>query len=302
MIYDSIIVGGGPAGITAGIYLARANKKVAIIEKMAFGGQVAEIGLIENYPGFFNITGSDLAMNMYKQAKDLGVQFILDEVQAYELDSQIKKIKTRSKQYEAKTVILAIGSQPRKLNIENEKEFVGRGVSYCPTCDGNFFKGKNVAVVGSGDSAISNAQYLSNIAKKVYIISKYEPMKLKNTSLDEIENITNIQIISPAQTKAIIGSDKVEGLEYEKDGKLIKVEIEGVFVSVGRNPDTESLSAILTLDEKGYIITDQNSQTSVQGVFAAGDVVSGGLKQIISAASSGAEASTSVLNYLSKTK
>ncbi len=302
MIYDSIIIGGGPAGLTAGIYLARANKKVAVIERMSLGGQVAEIALIENYPGFESITGAELSMNMYKHAKNLGVEFVLDEAISYELKGEIKKVVTRNKTLETRTVVLALGSETRALNVENEKRFVGKGLSYCATCDGNFFKGKDVAVVGSGDSAISNALYLSSIAKKVYVVSKYDPMKLKNYIFDDIKKEKNVEFILKATTTKIIGSEKVEGLEFMQGNIAKSINAEGIFVSIGRNPDTENLKGLVDLDEKGYIVTDANMQTSISGVFAAGDVVSGSMKQVVSAASGGAMVSASILDYLASRK
>lgn len=300
MIYDTIIVGGGPAGLAAGIYLARANKKVAVVEKMALGGQVAEIAVIENYPGFESITGAELSMNIYKHAKKLSVEFILDEAVSYEFQEKIKKVTTRNGCFEAKTIILALGSEARPLNIENEKKYIGKGLSYCATCDGNFFKGKDVAVVGSGDSAISNALYLTNIANKVYVISKYDPMKLKNYVYDEIKKEQKLEFILKANVKDFVCEENIAGLKYEQNGKEKEISIDGVFVSIGRNPDTENLKGLVELDEKGYILTDKNFQTSTAGVYAVGDVVSGNMKQIVTAASSGAQASASVLEYLSK--
>jgi len=300
MIYDTIIVGAGPAGITTGIYLARANKKVAIVERFAFGGQVAEIGIIENYPGFQKISGSDLSMYMYKQAKDLGVEFIMDEVQSYDLNNKNKIIYTNKKELHAKTVVLALGSKPRDLDVKDVKRFIGKGLSYCATCDGNFFKNKKVAVAGSGDSALSNARYLSEIASEVYIISKYEPMKLKNAYLEEVKNAKNVKIIELAKVTGILGDEKIEAITYEQYGENKTLFVDGLFVSIGRNPDTENLKGLVELDNNGYILTNDKLETSIKGVYACGDVVSGMLKQIVSAAGSGAVASVSVLNYLAK--
>ena len=302
MVFDCVIVGSGPAGLTAGIYLARANKKVAILEKMAIGGQVSEIGIIENYPGFFSISGSELSMNMYNQAKKLGVEFITEEVVSYDLREEIKKVNTSKKEIETTTIILALGSVARTLNAENEKKFIGKGVSYCATCDGHFFKGKKVAVVGSGDTAVSNAQYLSNLAERVYIVSKYAPMKLRNSKMEDLEKLSNVEIFLEAKALSIIGEDKVEALEIQHNGQRKQIKIEGIFVSIGRNPDTENLHGEIELDEKGYILADAEMKTSQEGVFAAGDIVSGSVKQIVTAASLGAIASYSVIKYLNSRK
>ncbi len=298
MVYDCVIVGGGPAGLTAAIYLARANKKVVIIENTVFGGQVAEIGLIENYPGYESISGSELAMLMCSQAKKQGVEFVVGEAISFDFEGEVKKIATDKKEYEAKSIILATGSKARTLNIENEKKFIGSGVSYCATCDGNFFKGKVVAVVGSGDSAVSNAQYLSNLANKVYIISKYSPMKLKSYTMEDVEMLKNVELVLECKVTGIVGEGIVEGIKFEQEGEEKILNVDGIFVSTGRTPDTENLAGIIDLDPKGYILTNGELKTNKDGVFAAGDIVSGSLKQIVSAAGAGAIASTSALKYL----
>lgn len=299
MIYDAIIIGGGPAGLTAGIYLARANKKVVVLEKMAIGGQVAEIGIVENYTGFKEISGFDLSMKMYEQAKGFGVEFVLQEAVDYELFGEVKKVKTSKQTLEGKTIIFAVGSVARVLNVPNEKKFVGSGISYCATCDGNFFKNKTVAVVGAGDSAISNAQYLAGIVKKIYIISKYSPMKLKNTSTEELKEFKNIEYVLGAQITELVGEENIKGIVVNGERKI---GVDGIFVSIGRTPDTEYLKGEINLDEKGYIVADAEMRTNIDGVFAAGDIVSGMLKQIVTAASSGAIAATSAIKYINSKK
>lgn len=302
MVYDAIIVGGGPAGITAGIYLARANKKVVVLEKMAVGGQVAEIGIVENYTGFKEISGFELSMNMYNQAKSLGVEFVMQEAQDYDLQSEIKVVKTSKQEFQAKTVILTIGSVARVLNVPNEKKFVGKGISYCATCDGNFFKNKTVAVVGAGDGAISTTQYLAGIVKKVYIISKYSPMKLKNTRTEELDKFDNIEYVLGYQITDLIGEDSIKAIVVNGENGEREIEVEGVFVSIGRSPDSEDIKGQIALDEKGYIVADSDMKTNIDGVFAAGDIVSGSIKQIITAASSGAIAGTSAIKYINSKK
>jgi thioredoxin reductase (NADPH) len=298
MLFDTIIVGGGPAGLTCAIYLARANKKVLVIEKMAIGGQVAEIAEIENYPGFSSISGQDLSMNMYNQAVKFGVQFAFGEATNFVLEKDIKTLNIGTKIYEAKSIVFAIGSKARHIDVKNENEYIGKGVSYCATCDGNFFKGKNVAVVGSGDSAISNAQYLSSIANKVYILSKYENLHLINAQEKEIASLNNVEIMRAVKVVGIIGKEKVEGVQIEKDNSVKEIDIDALFVSIGRTPDTEFLIGKVDLDEKGYIKTNDNYETNLKGVFACGDIVSGTMKQIVTACSSGAIVSTSILRYI----
>lgn len=300
MVYDCVIVGGGPAGLTAGIYLARANKKVAIIERMAFGGQVAEIGMIENYPGFSQVSGMELSNNMLTQAKTSGAEVFSGEVLSYDFSGEIKKVKTRKQTFEGKTIILALGSISRKLCVSNEKKFIGSGLSYCATCDGNFFKNKTVAIVGTGDSAVSSAKYLENIVDKIYIISKYEKLHTKSYLPNVVDELKNTQVIYNAKTQEILGQDKVEGIKVEHDGGVEDIKVDGVFVSIGRMPNTDNLIDQIDLDEKGYIKVDANMLTNIPGVFGAGDVTNSGLKQIVTAASSGAIAGTSALKYLAK--
>jgi len=300
MVYDCVIVGGGPAGLTAGIYLARANKKVAIIERMAFGGQVAEIGMIENYPGFPQVSGMELSNNMLTQAKTSGAEVFSGEVLSYDFSDEIKKVKTTKQTFEGKTIILALGSISRRLCVSNEKKFIGSGLSYCATCDGNFFKNKTVAIVGTGDSAVSSAKYLENIVDKIYIISKYEKLHTKAYLPNVVDELKNTQVIYNAKTQEILGKDKVEGIKVEHDGRVEDIKVDGIFVSIGRMPNTENLIDQIDLDEKGYIKVDTNMLTNVAGVFGAGDVTNCGLKQIVTAASSGAIAGTSALKYLSK--
>ena len=300
MIYDSIIIGAGPAGLTAGIYLARANKKVLIFERMAYGGQIAEIGEIENYPGVGKVSGMELASVMFEQAKSLGAEFKSDEVLSYNFSGEIKKVKTSKGTYECKTLILALGSMSRKLGIPNEKKFIGSGLSYCATCDGNFFKNKDVAIIGTGDSAISNAKYLENIVKKIYIISKYEQMHLKSYLPNVIDELKNSEIIYSAKVIDLLGNDFVEGIKVEHDGKIEDIKVDGVFVSIGRMPNTENLIGKIDLDERGYIKVDDNMQTNIPGVFGAGDVTINPVKQIVTAASSGAIAATNAIKFLNK--
>lgn len=291
MIYDCVIVGGGPAGLTAGLYLARANKKVLCVERLVPGGQVAEIAKIENYPGFAEVSGSDLAVNMFKQAKSFGVEFLYEEVLDYDFEKDIKTIKTNKRELEARTIILAMGSISKDLNVRNEKQFIGRGVSYCATCDGNFFKGKDVAVVGEDKQAISSAKYLSSLCRKVFLLSKENGTEF---SEENIENYANTRVTE------LIGENKVEGVKIDKDGELSSLAVEGVFVAIGRTPPTEKLVGKIELDTAGYIIADDEMKTSIDGVFVAGDIVSKSLKQIVIASASGAVAGTSVIKFLMK--
>lgn len=299
-IYDILIIGGGPAGITAGIYAKRAGKKVAIFEKFVPGGQVAQIGEIENYTGFDKINGFDLAQNFYNHAKSLGLQFLMEEVLKVDFSGEIKKVFTKKNEYKAKAVILATGCKTRELNIAGEQEFKGRGVSYCAVCDGNFFKGQEVAVVGSGDSAVSDAIYLAGICKTVYILTKNGFAKLRNYSEEEINKYENINVLDKAFSAEIKGHDKVESLVFEQNDQQKELPVSAIFVAIGRTPDTGLFQGQIDLTESGYIKVDENLMTSNKGVFACGDVVDGSLKQIVTATGQGAVVATEAIKWLAK--
>lgn len=297
-MYDCVIIGGGPAGITSAIYAKRANKSVLVIEKFMPGGQVAVIGQIENYTGFESIDGFELSNRFFSHAQKLGVEFAFEEVQSVELSGKIKAIKCNKNTYEAKSVILALGSHSRSLGIDGEQEFKGKGVSYCAICDGNFFKGKRVAVVGSGDSAFSDANYLSGLCEKVFILAK-DNLKLHNYAESEFDQTENVEIIKGTVAKKIVGSDKVQSLYYLHAGEEKSLTVDAVFVAIGRTPDTSMLEGKLDINDKGYIKCDQNMHTSEKGVFVCGDVRENSIRQISTAVGDGAVAGTEVIKYVS---
>lgn len=298
-IYDILIIGGGPAGITAGIYAKRAGKKVAIIERFVLGGQVAQIGEIENYLGFQKIQGFELANKFYEHANSLQIEFLMEEVIKVDFSKDIKEVFTRKNQYKARVVILAMGCKTRELNIEGEQEFKGKGVSYCAVCDGNFFNGQTVAVVGSGDSAISDAIYMSGIAEKVYVLTK-NGFKTTNHPKDELEKYKNIQVLDKAISGKILGEERVEKLEFIQNEKTKTIDVNAIFVAIGRTPDTNILGNQVDLSDKGYIKVDENFMTSVQGVFACGDIVDGSIKQIATAVGDGALVATKAILWLGR--
>lgn len=297
MEYEILIVGGGSAGITAAIYAKRAGRKVAIIEKFVAGGQLNLISDIENYTGFERVLGTDLAMSFYKHAISLDIPFIYDEIVDFKLNGDIKELIGRRKKYSARAVILAQGCHPRVLGIEGEEKFKGQGVSYCAVCDGNFFKGKNTAVVGSGDAAFSDALYLSSLCNKVYVLTKSE-LKLHNYTENDLKEKSNIEIIKGGLSKEILGEKFVEKLIYEQDGKEKSLEVEGVFVAIGRRPETDCLQGELSLSSRGFIVCDENMRTNIEGVFACGDVREGNLKQIATAVGEGAIAGNEASKFV----
>lgn len=305
-MYDIIIVGGGPAGLTAAIYALRARRSVLLVEKMVIGGQVTQTDNIENYPGFESISGPELSMKMYEQAEKLGLKTVYSDVKSMSLEGDVKKVETFDGAFESKAVILAMGAVARSLDIDSEREFRGKGVSYCATCDGNFYKNKVVAVVGGGNSSVGEALYLSNLASKVYLIHRREEFRAEKVVMQKVNEIAEttgkIEIITNTVVKDIEGNGKVESIILtnlaEKTEKEIPVD--GIFVAIGRKPDTALLEGVVELDPSGYIITNEEMYTNVKGVFAAGDVRKKGLKQIVTACSDGAIAATEAVEYINK--
>lgn len=296
-MYDILIVGGGPAGLMAGIYAKRSGRNVAVIEKFVAGGQLNVIGEIENYLGFAKIQGPELAQRFSQHAKALSLPIIRDEVLEYSLEKDVKTLKGKKGEYSARAIILAQGCHARELCIEGETSFKGRGVSYCAVCDGNFFKGKDVAVVGSGDSAFSDALYLSSICKHVYVLTK-EKLNLHNYTENELDLRGNISLCRGGISQRIEGGDKLERIVYSQDGQTHSLDVDGVFVAIGRTPDTLALRGKIAMTERGYIFADKNMKTSIDGVYVCGDVREGSIAQISTAVGDGAVAGTEASKYV----
>lgn len=307
-LYDVIIVGGGPAGLTASIYALRAKKSVLLIEKMMIGGQVALTTTIENYPGFELIDGVELSEKMFNQASKLGLEVIYSDVLEYNLTDEIKQVKTYDGTIQGKTIILCMGATAKPLDVENEKDFIGKGISYCATCDGNFYKNKTVAIVGGGDSAIDEALYLADIANKIYLIHRRDSFKNEH-DVDTQKVFTlakgkhpKIEILTNSSICGLLGKEKLEKIIVENKIEKTKKEIEldGVFVAIGRKPDTSLFEGLLNLDSNGYVLTDENMHTNIPGVFAAGDIRQKTLKQIVTACADGAIAATQCVVYIAQ--
>lgn len=304
-VYDLIIIGAGPCGLTASVYAGRSNMKALLIEEFACGGQILNTYEIKNYPGFDNISGPELAQKMENQAQKLGVEIKYEKVLDFDFKSDIKVVKTKNNQYFAKTIILSLGASPRKLGLEKEMELTGKGISYCAVCDGGFFKNKTVAVVGGGNSAMEDAPYLTNLASKTYLINrttKYRAMASLVDNVKALENQDKIEILENTVVTKLIGENKLEAIEVKNvlTNKTKMIFIDGLFVEIGRVPNTEMLKGKLELDEYGYIVTDQNLMTSHDGVFAGGDVIKKSLRQIVTAGSDGAICATNALNFVNK--
>lgn len=289
-MYDCIVLGGGLAGLTAALYASRAGLKVAVIEKEQCGGQAVMADIVENYPGFSG-SGYELAEKAEQQAVDAGAEIIYDEIEAVELNGEIKKAIGTEAVYEAKTVIAATGARHRQAGFDGEGKFLGAGVSYCAVCDGAFFEGKSVAVIGGANTAVSEALYLSNICEKVYIIYRGSKLRADKTLVERAERRTNIEVVYESVPIKAVGDKSVTALVTSKG----KVEVSGIFVAVGLIPQTELFADVLALDDKGYIKTDESLKTNVEGVFAAGDCRVKALRQMITASSDGAIAAEKVI-------
>lgn len=302
-MYDVIIIGGGPAGFTAALYCARAKLSTLLLEKMFSGGQMATTSSMENYPGFEEpISGFDLAMRMENQARKFGVIIKNEDVVDLTLDSTIKVVKTKNNIYMCKAVILCMGASPRKLGLESERRLASRGVSYCATCDGAFFSNKDVAVIGGGDTAAEDALYLARICRKVYIVHRRDSLRAAQITQQAIFNTKNIEIIWNSVVENILGEEVVEGIEVKnlKTGELFEIKLDGVFVAIGHEPNTELVKGKIELNSRGYIVTDEGMQTNMFGVYAAGDIREKPLRQVITAASDGAVAAYMAEKYISE--
>lgn len=303
-MYDVIVIGGGPAGFTAGLYTSRAKLETLIIERAFFGGQMAITNQMENYPGFEAISGSLLADKMLKQAEKFGAQVVLDEVVDLELDSKIKKIVTRNNTYEAKTVILSMGASPKKLGIPGEEKLTGAGISYCATCDGAFFRDRDVAVIGGGDTAAEDALYLSRFCNKVYLIHRRDEMRATKVLADLVLENPKIIPVWDSVAVEIKGENMVESLKVKnlKTDEVASFNVSGIFIAIGYIPNSQLVQGKVELTDGGYIKADESMQTNIPGVFVAGDVREKQLRQVVTAASDGAVAGTSAEQYLAKLK
>ena len=300
-MYDVIIIGGGPAGMTAAIYAAKREMKTLLLEKGPFGGYMLLTNKIENYPGFLKISGSELAEKMEEQVRSLNVDIVSAEATKLHLTGNTKKVETSEGTYEGKSVIFAVGGGHKKLEAKGEKEFTGRGVSYCSTCDAPFFKGKIVAVAGGGNSAISDALYLSDVAKRVYIIHRREALRAEEARQSELRK-KGIEILLNTGIDEIIGDKFVNALLIRNlaDNTVRRLSVDGVFISIGTIPHSElAKDAGVKLDDKNFIKADKNKETNIEGVFAAGDVT-GGVLQISTAVGEGCIAALSAYKYVKK--
>ncbi len=294
-MYDVIIIGCGPAGMTAALYLLRANKKVLILEKETIGGQISSSPLVENYPGVSSISGSELSNNMYEQIVNLGAEIELEEVIKIE-PGKVKKVVTTDNTYETKSVIIATGNKYRLLGISNEENLIGSGIHFCVSCDGAFYKDKVVAVIGGGNSAIINATYLSDICRKVYVIQRSDKLTAENALIERLKQKSNVEIILSRQVKKINGTDSLESIVLDNDEEI---KLDGMFIAIGQVPQNDFVKDIINLDERNYIDSD-NAKTNVDGIFVAGDCRRKKYRQLTTACNDGTNAALDTIDYLEK--
>ena len=303
-IYDTLIIGGGPAGYTAALYAARAGLDTAVLERMSAGGQMGLTDIIDNYPGFpEGVDGLTLGMNMQTQAERFGAKSLYGDVTEVDFtDPNLKKVITAYETHYARTVIIATGANPRELGLPNEQALVGKGVHYCAHCDGRFYKGKTVAVVGGGNSAVSDALYLSRVTEKVYLIHRRDTLRATRIYHEPLMKAENVEFIWNSAVTEILSDGRVTGVKVQnlKDGTEREVAISGLFVSIGRSPATDFLHGALELDSYGYIVADETTRTSVPGVFAVGDVRTKALRQVVTAVADGATAIHYAEEYLNE--
>ena len=299
-MYDIGIIGGGTAGMTAAIYGQRAGKRTVIIEGTNFGGQITSSTNVENYPGIASVSGSEFSMNLLDQAMKLGAETIVDQVSAVTKEEGMFVLETSEKAYPCRSVILATGVTNRHLGIEKEEKLVGAGVSYCATCDGAFFRGRDVAVIGGGNTALQDAEFLSNYCRKVYLVHRRDEFRGEKSLVKRLEEKENVEFVLSATVKDILGESMVEGLilHNKKTEEDFQIEVSGVFVAIGHIPQNDRFKALVELDEGGFIEAKEDCLTSCPGVFAAGDCRTKEVRQLTTAAADGAVAGLAACKYL----
>ncbi len=296
---DVCIIGGGPAALGAALYAARSGLSAVVFEKKFVGGQASTTHDVDNYLGFSDDpSGAELAERMRAHVEKFPVKFKFSSVKALELDKNIKKIYTAKAEFEARSIILAMGASPRPLGLEGEDKLRGKGVSYCATCDGMFFRGKSVAVVGGGDTAVADAIYLAPICEKVYLIHRRNEFRAAAVDVEKLRQCENVEFVTESRVTELHGEDLLSSITVETKDGAREIEVSGLFVAVGTVPETELVKGKVKLDESGFIITDEEMKTSVDGVFAVGDIRRKPLRQIITAVADGAVAASSAVKYL----
>ena len=297
---DIIIIGGGIAGLTAAVYALRSGKSVLLFEKKAYGGQISQSHAVENYPGFKNISGAELSMNLHSQAKDFGCEF-KNEIVNKVTDGETKKVITNKGEYEAKTVIFAMGAEPRKSGLENEQSLIGRGLSYCAVCDGNFFRGRETMVVGGGSTAVQDALYLAEICKKVYLVHRRDAFRAEESLVNKLREKDNVEfvldsVLVSAAASPILKSVTVKNVKTNEEREIA---VNGLFLAIGQVPATKDFADVLPLDEYGYVKAGEDCKVK-EGIYIAGDCRKKPIRQLTTAAADGTVAATLACEELDK--
>ncbi len=298
-MYDIIVIGAGPAGLTAAIYGRRAAKSVLVLEATTYGGQIINTLDISNYPVEAHISGFDFATKLYNQAVDLGAEVLFEKVIDLKDHGKEKEVITENNTYQAKTVIIATGAENRKLGLPEEDKLVSKGVSYCATCDGAFYKNKAVAVAGGGNTALEDALYLSDIASKVYLIHRRDEFRGEEATVERLKEKQNLEFVYNSNVTKLNAKERLESIEVtQNDGTIRMIEVDGLFVAVGRIPENQNFAKLIDLDESGYIIAGEDCCTNREGIFVAGDNRVKEVRQLVTAASDGAVAATNAAKYI----
>lgn len=299
-MYDIIVIGGGPAGLTAAVYARRANKSVLVIEKGSFGGQITYSPKVENIPGFSEVTGNEFAEKLVEQALGLDAEVECAEVLEIK-QGHVKTVVTDSGEFEGKTIIIATGAKHRMLGLDREQDFVGEGISFCAVCDGAFYAGQDVAVIGGGNSALQEAILLSDLAKKVYLVQNLDFLTGEQKLQEKIVEKQNIEVILGHTVKSVVGDTTLSGITIaDNSGTEKQLNIDGMFVAIGLIPQNEAFANIINLDERGYVTSDENCLTNADGIFVAGDCRSKKIRQVATAAADGAIAALAACDYLDR--
>lgn len=297
-MYDIIIIGGGPAGLTAALYACRANKKTLVIEKETFGGQITFSPKVENIPGFISLTGNEFAEKLVEQVLEQGADVESCEVLEIK-DGEIKTVVTDDGEFEGKAVIIATGAKHRMLGVEDEEKYVGEGISFCAVCDGAFYKGKTVAVVGGGNSALQEAILLSDLAKKVYVVQNLDFLTGEKKLADQLYKLDNVEVITGVTVESFLGDSELEGIVIKNSaGESRKLSIDGLFIAIGLIPQNDAFKNVVELDSRGYAVIDETCESATKGIFVAGDCRAKKIRQVTTAAADGAIAALAACDYI----
>lgn len=298
MVYDIIIIGGGPAGLTAALYAKRANKSVLVIEKSTFGGQITFSPKVENIPGFISLSGNEFAEKLVEQVMNAGADVEMCEVLSVK-NGDIKTVVTDGGEFEGKSLVIATGAKHRLLGLENEEKLIGNGISFCAVCDGAFYKGKTVAVIGGGNSALVEAILLSDLVQKLYVVQNLGFLTGESKLVEQLNSKPNVEVILNTVVDSLIGEDELKGITIKNtDGKVTDLMLDGMFVAVGLVPQNDFVSGIVNLDDRGYVTAKEDALTNADGIFVAGDCRTKSIRQVTTAASDGAIAALAACDYV----